>query len=93
MGPGTQLGAAGTQIHIFDFSGPKKVLYTSWGGNRGLPSGCPGVAVGHPSPRPEQNRRVSIISISATLHAYFASFRAYFTHGMTFVSFRKPAVS
>ena len=31
MGPGTQLGAAGTQIHIFDFSGAKKVLYASWG--------------------------------------------------------------
>ena len=39
MGPGTQLGAAGTQIHIFDFSGPKKVLYYSWGGDRGLPWG------------------------------------------------------
>ena len=74
MGPGTQLGAAGTQIHIFDFSGPKKVLYASWG-----------AALGYPSPRPEQNRRVSIISISATfltLHAYFASFHAYFTHDL-----------
>jgi len=76
MGPGTQLGAAGTQIHIFDFSGPEKVLYASWGG----PWGCPGVTR-HLAP--DQNRRVSIISISATfltLHAYLASFHAYFTH-------------
>ena len=81
MGAGTQLGAAGTQIHIFDFSGPKKVLYTSWGVALG---GRPGGSTwGHPSPRPEQNRRVSVFSISASfpnLYAYFASFHAYFTH-------------
>ena len=40
MGAGTQLGVAGTQIEIFDFLGPKKVLYASGGvalgGRRGV---------------------------------------------------------
>ena len=44
MGAGTQLGVAGTQIEIFDFLGPKKVLYSS----RGVPWVCPGCALGVP---------------------------------------------
>ena len=47
MGAGTQLGAAGTQIHIFDFSGPKKTLYASWGVALGVAVGVAlGVALG-----------------------------------------------
>ena len=48
MGAGTQLGVAATQIEIFDFWGPKKVLYAS----RGVPGGCPEGALGEGSPRP-----------------------------------------
>ena len=48
MGAGTQLGVAGTQIEIFDFGSPEKVLYASWGVALGSPWGRRGVALGSP---------------------------------------------